>query len=311
MLLAGIALSAATACTRVSDDQPFPPVQDRITIARTIPEAKGTIPEGAQIDFCFSGYVDPRALDGFAATVSSGCVTFDSKLELQLFAWRPPGAATGTSNTAWCPGSVLSIRPQTALRPGVIHRARLQPEAVGWAGEKLDVTTPGWIADDGVACGQPGEPGPAFLLEFTVEEPESDSDSDSDTDTDTGDSEPDDLLPAPTLTDLFAPGQVFNERNPACSCHREADSLAMARLDLTSPSAAFADLVLPAEERSTGFPMVSPTRPSESYLVQTLLRYADGSALYGVLGEPMPPDEPLAHADMTAIARWIEGGALP
>ena len=313
-MLTGIALSAATAtasCTRVSDDQPFPPVQDRLTIARTIPEPHDTIPEGAQIDFCFSGYVDPRALDGFAATVSSGCVTFDSELELQLFAWRPPGAATGTSNTAWCAGSVLSIRPQTALRPGVIHRVRLQPEAVGWAGEKLDVTTPGWIADDGVACGQLGEAGPAFLLEFTVEEPESDSDTETDSDSDSGSSEPDDLLPAPTLTDLFAPGQVFNDRNPACSCHREADSLAMARLDLSSPSAAFADLVLPAGERSTGFPMVSPTRPSESYLVQTLLRYADGSALYGVLGEPMPPGEPLAHADMTAIARWIEGGALP
>jgi hypothetical protein len=67
----------------------------------------------------------------------------------------------------------------------------------------------------------------------------------------------------------------------------------MDRLDLSSPSAAFADLVLPAHERSTGFPMVSPTRPSESYLVQTLLRDPDGTALYGVLGEPMPPDEPL------------------
>jgi len=302
-LLAGIALATAASCTRVSDDQPFPPVQDRLTIARTIPEPGDTIPEGAQIDFCFSGHVDPRALDDFAATVSSGCVTFDSELDLQLFAWRPPGSASGTSNTAWCAGSVLSIRPISALRPGVVHRVRLQPEAVGWAGEKLDVTTPGWIADDGVACGRLGEAGPAFLLEFNVEEPEPD--------TDPSDDEPDDLLPAPTLTDLFAPGQVFNERNPACSCHREADSLARARLDLASPSAAFADLVLPAEERSTGFPMVSPTRPSESYLVQTLLRDPDGSALHGVLGEPMPPDEPLAHADMTAIARWIEGGALP
>lgn len=303
LIAAGIALAT---CTRVSDDQPFPPVQNRLTIARTIPEQSETIPADAQIDFCFSGYVDPRALDDFAASVSSGCVFYDAELDLQLFAWRPPGAASGTANTAWCAGSVLSVRPRAPLRPGVLFHVRLQPEAVGWAGEKLDVTTPGWIADDGIACGDPGEPGPAFLLEFTIAE----SEADSDTDGDTGEA-PEDPPPAPTLADLFAPGQVFNDRNPACSCHREEDSLARARLDLSSPSAAFADLVLPAEERSTGFPMVSPRRPSESYLVQTLLRDPDGTAIYGVLGEPMPPDEPLAHADMTAIARWIEGGALP
>jgi hypothetical protein len=307
LLLAGITLAVLAACTRVSDDQPFPPVQDRLAIARTIPEQGDTIPVGAQIDFCFDGHVDPRALDDFAATVSSGCVYFDSELDLQLFAWRPPGSAFGTSNTAWCAGSVLSIRPRVELRPGALFHVRLQPEAVGWAGEKLDVTTPGWIADDGVACNRPSGAGPAFLLDFDVEP----SDEDADTDTDTADEDPGDALPAPTLTDLFAPGQVFNTENPACDCHRKEGSLAWDRLDLSSPSAAFADLVLPAHERSTGFPMVSPTRPSESYLVQTLLRDPDGSALYGVLGEPMPPDEPLPHVDMTAIARWIEGGALP
>ena len=57
--------------------------------------------------------------------------------------------------------------------------------------------------------------------------------------------------------------------------------------------------------------MHPPARPWESYLVHTLLRDHDGAALYGVLGDPMPPDEPLPHADMTAIALWIEGGALP
>jgi hypothetical protein len=57
--------------------------------------------------------------------------------------------------------------------------------------------------------------------------------------------------------------------------------------------------------------MVTPRRPSESYLVQTLLRDADGEALHGVRGEPMPPDAPLPHAEMLALVRWIEGGALP
>jgi hypothetical protein len=314
LISAGIALAA---CTRVSDVQPYPTVQERLAIARTIPEQDGAILPGAQIDVCFDGYVDPRALDDFAATVSSACVFVDAQLDLQLFAWRPPGAATGTSNTAWCDGSVLSISPRAELFPGVLYHVHLQPEAVGWAGEQLDVTTPGWIASDGEACSGSGKAGPAFLLDFTVASTDdtgtgagtgTDSDGESGESGTTG--EPPDV-PAPTLSELFAPGQVFDGDNPACGCHREAGSLALERLDLTSPSAAFADLVLPAGLKSTGFPMVSPTRPSESYLIQTLLRDADGHSLYGVLGEPMPPDEPLAHADMTAIALWIEGGALP
>ena len=70
-------------------------------------------------------------------------------------------------------------------------------------------------------------------------------------------------------------------------------------------------VVLTTGLMATGFPMVAPRRPAESYLVQTLLRDPDGTALYGVLGEPMPPEEPLAHPEMVAIVRWIEAGALP
>jgi hypothetical protein len=293
-----------TGCTRVSDTQRFPLVSERLTIARTIPEPGAVIALDAQIDFCFSGYVDPRALDDFDASLTSGRVGFDTQLELQLFAWHPPGSPTGPSAEAWCPGSVLSIRPKVPLHPGVLHRLRLAPSAVGWAGEGLDITTPGWVED---------EKGPAYLLEFTVDPAavpedtgtEGDSDGDGDGDTDT-DGEP----AGPTLRDLFAPGQVFAVDHPACSCHREA-GLAQDRLDLTDPATAFADLVLPTGLMATGFPMISPRRPSESYLVQTLLREPDGSALYGVLGEPMPPDEPLPHPDMVMIVRWIEAGALP
>ncbi len=291
-----------TGCTRVSDTQRFPLVSERLTIARTIPEPGAVIALDAQIDFCFSGYVDPRALDDFDASLTSGLVGFDTQLELQLFAWRPPGAPTGSSAKAWCSGSVLSIRPQVPLRPGALHRLRLAPSAVGWAGEGLDITTPGWVED---------KDGPAYLLEFTVDPaavPE-DSDTDGDMDTD-GDTDTDGEPPAPTLRDLFEPGEVFALDHPACGCHREA-GLAQERLDLADPATAFADLVLPTGLMATGFPMVSPRRPSESYLVQTLLRNPDGSALYGVLGEPMPPDEPLPHPDMVMIVRWIEGGALP
>lgn len=284
---AGIALAALCACTRVSDTSRFEPISDRLEILETIPGPGGTVPPEAQIDFCFSGALDPRALDDFDASLSSGQVTFDTQLDLQLFAWRPPGEATGAASEPWCPGSVVSVRAKRSLVPGVLHRVQLRPSAVGWAGEQLDVTTPGWVGD--------GDP--AFLLEFEVAVDEDDK----------GDA-PD---PAPTLTDLFAPGQVFAVDNPTCGCHREPGELAHELLDLSSPQDAFAGLVLPTRPRSTGFLMVSPRRPSESYLVQKLLRDQHGDALLGVRGGPMPPEGPLGHADKVAIVRWIEGGALP
>lgn len=280
---------AAAACTRVSDVSRFEPISDRLEILETIPAPGATdVPPGAQIDFCFSGYLDPRALDDLDARISSGRVQFDTQLDLQLFAWRPPGVTHGTSAAPWCPGSVVSVSVREPLVPGVLHRARLRPSAVGWAGETLDISTPGWIDEPG---------GPVFSLEFTVTEPDDDKTNPP--------------PPAPTLTDLFAPGAVFAADNPACSCHRDPDDLAYARLDLSSPQAAFAGLVVPSRLMSTGFPMVVQRRPSESYLVQVLLRDEDGRALHGVRGDPMPPDAPLPHHEMVSIVRWIEGGALP
>ncbi|MDC0721923.1 hypothetical protein [Nannocystis bainbridge] len=288
--LAGIALATGLACTRVSDTPRFEPISERLEILETIPGPMADdVPPGAQIDFCFSGTLDPRALDDLDASLRSGLVTFDTQLDLQLFAWRPPGESSGTADAPWCPGSVVSLRAKEPLVPGVLHRVRLAPSAVGWAGEQLDVTTPGWVADDG---------GPLFILQFYVREPEDDGKTDP-------------PEPAPTLTQLFAPGQVFAANNPACSCHRDPDALAYERLDLSSPQAAFAGLVLPTRRQSTGFPMVVPRRPSESFLVQVLLRDDDGQALHGVRGDPMPPDAPLPYQEMLAIVRWIEGGALP
>jgi len=289
-LVAGIALAAAAACTRVSDTSRFEPISDVLEILETIPAANATgVSPAAQIDFCFSGTLDPRALDEFDASLWSGSVSFDLQLDLQLFAWRAPGDSTGTSSAPWCPGSVVSVRANEPLVPGVLHRARLAPTAVGWAGEALDVTTPGWVAEDN---------GPRYIIQFYVRAPEAGDKTEA-------------PEPAPTLTDLFAPGRVFAADNPACSCHRDEGDLAHARLDLSSPQDAFAGLVLPSQPQSTGFPMVAPRRPSESFLVQVLLRDADGLALHGVRGDPMPPDEPLPHADKVAIVRWIEGGALP
>ncbi|PCC70050.1 hypothetical protein SAMN02745121_07821 [Nannocystis exedens] len=289
-LAPGIALATGLACTRVSDTPRFEPISERLEILETIPGPMAEdVPPGAQIDFCFSGTLDPRALDDLDASLRSGLVTFDTQLDLQLFAWRPPGESSGTAEAPWCPGSVVSLRAKEPLVPGVLHRVRLAPSAVGWAGEQLDVTTPGWVADDG---------GPLFILQFYVREPDDDDKTDP-------------PEPAPTLTDLFAPGQVFSANNPACSCHRDPDDLAYERLDLSSPQDAFAGLVLPTRRQSTGFPMVVPRRPSESFLVQVLLRDDDGQALHGVRGDPMPPDAPLPYPEMLAIVRWIEGGALP
>ncbi len=287
LLCLGITL---TSCTRVSDTQRFPPVETRLTIARTVPEQDAVIPADAQIDFCFSGTIDPRALGDLDAQLHSGDNNFDAQTELQLFSWRPPGAASGSSLSAWCPGSVVSLRPRSRLRPGVLYRVSLKPSAVGWAGEQLDVTTPGWVETAS---------GVAFFLEFTVD-PAAPPDE-----------EIAPAIPPLRLFQLFAPGQVFALDNPACDCHREPDSLAIDRLNLSTPTTAFADLVLPTQLQSTDFPMVSPRRPAESYLIHTLLRDDEDEALRGVLGEPMPPDAPLAHAHMIALVRWIEDGALP
>ena len=79
-LFAGIAPSA---CTRVSETQRFPVVSERLTIARTIPEQGAVIARDAQLDFCFSDRVDPRALDDFDATLSGWAV--DTTLDLRTY----------------------------------------------------------------------------------------------------------------------------------------------------------------------------------------------------------------------------------
>ncbi len=249
-----------------------------------------------QIDFCFSDYLDPAAISELDAALYSGRIRFDSELDTQLFAWRPPGEPDGVSDSAWCPGSVVTIRPRDPLEAGLLYRVRLRASAVGWAGEPLDTSTPGWTTPE--LYGDPQ----TFWLEFTTAIESDGTDGGDDPDGPEAD-------PSPRLSDLFAPGEVFDPESAACSCHREP-GLARELVDLSSPAAAFDDLVRDQTPRSTGSPLVSPRNPSESYLVQTLLRDGD-EALHAVLGDPMPPDEPLAHVHMSSIARWIEGGALP
>jgi hypothetical protein len=282
-------------CTRVSDRSRFEGAEQTLEILASGPRPgeMGVDPE-VRIDLCLSGRVDPRSLDEEDARVSSGGAVIDSELSLQLVPWLAPGEDRPPDDTQapWCGGSVLSIAPRAGLFAGALHRLQLEPHAVGWAGEPLSTDGEGWVRSE-------GDDEPHYVLEFTVDpapRPEP---------------LPEEPTRTTTLRDLFAEGGPLDPARDTCRCHRDPDALALTRLDLRDPASAYAGLVGSSRPRDTGFAMVAPRSPSESFLVHKLLRDDDGGALYGVLGEPMPPDEPLAYADLLAIVQWIVDGAQP
>lgn len=278
----------------VSSEDRFEPTGEEIAIVSTVPQngATGVDPR-AQFDICFSAPVDPRAVEEFDARLTSGVVTYDTELTLQLFPWRPPGQRDGINTEDWCPGSVLSVRAKSELIGGLLYRLRLAPTASGWAGESLDTTTPGWSAVDEETGSQ------SFFLEFTVE-PDDPDDPD----------EPDDPDPI-GLSELFEPGEIFDPLDGACGCHQREDELARDLLDLSTPQIAFGSLVLDTRARSTGSPLVAQRRPSNSYLIQKLQRTDEGHALLGVLGEAMPLEGSVSVEQMSRLAVWIATGAAP
>jgi hypothetical protein len=265
-----------------------------LEIVETIPAPGSTDADPlTRIDLCLSAEVDPRALDDFDATLHSADLVFDTRQEVQLFSWRAPGSRSELATTRWCPGSVLSLTPASALQPGLTYRIQVLPALLGWAGESLDTTADGWsLTPEGELrwfhefriAGSPTDPAPEELPE---------------------------LGPGPTLTELFEPGEVFDPQRAACGCHQREDELARERLDLSDPETAWAELVLRTGLEATDFPMITPRRPGESYLMHKLLRSEGGDALHALRGEPMPPDDPLPHADLVRIAHWIADGALP
>jgi len=280
-------------CTRVSERSRFERTDETLEIVNSmpLPGAQGVSPD-VRIDLCMSGRIDPRSIDEIDATVTSGTTVLDSELSVQLVAAIEPGRTTPPAEVddPWCEGSVLSIHPRAELRPGALYRLRLLPSAVGWAGEALETEGPQWVPND---LGQP-----RYVLEFTIDH----------------DPPPDPQMPMPerppvTLRDLFANGGPFDPTRSVCSCHRDPDDLAFERLDLRDPAAAFDDLLGSSRLRDTGFPMVAPRDPSGSFLVQKLLRDDDGEALHGILGDAMPPDQPLPYADVLSVVQWIEDGA--
>jgi hypothetical protein len=265
-----------------------------LEIVETIP-APGSSDAGPEtrIDLCLSAEVDPRALDDFDATLQSADLVFDTQQEVQLFSWRAPGSRSQLASARWCPGSVLSLTPTGALQPGLTYRVQLLPALLGWAGESLDTNQDGWtLTPEGELrwffefriAGSPTDPPPEELPE---------------------------LPPGPTLTELFAPGEIFDPERAACGCHQTAGELANERLDLSDPDTAWSELVLRTGLEPTDFPMITPRRAAESYLVHKLLRTDTGEGLHALHGEPMPPDEPLPHADLVRVAHWISDGALP
>jgi hypothetical protein len=265
-----------------------------LEIVETIPAPGSSDADpGTRIDLCLSAEVDPRALDDFDVTLHSADLVFDSQQEVQLFSWRAPGSRSELATTRWCPGSVVSLTPASPLQPGLIYRVQLRPALLGWAGESLDTTQDGWaLTVEGELrwffefriAGSPTDPPPEQLPE----------------------------LPAgPTLTELFEPGEIFDPERAACGCHQREDELARARLDLSDPDTAWSSLVLRTGLEATDFPMITPRRPGESYLIHKLLRTDTGEGLHALRGEPMPPEQPIPHADLVAIAHWIADGALP
>ena len=288
-----LGVTALLACADASEGTRYDDSPDEVAIVGTVPEAGAAqIPSDVQLDLCWSGLLDPRSIGDLDATISSGGRVFDTDLQLQLFAWRGPRGSDLLPETdgPWCSGSVLSITPVDLLQPGARHRLRLRADPVGWNGESIDLDTPGWT--------QTPQGEDVFYLEFDVA-PESGREDD-----------PEEVIEDLTLSILFEPGRVFDPQRSMCSCHTQADSLAGTLLDLSNPDTAYADLVLAPRVRETGYTMVTPRSPSESFLIHKLLRDDDGSAIAGILGHPMPQDQdPLPYPDLVDIAEWIEAGA--
>ena len=295
-----MALVTVPGCTRVTDRSRFEGPSEELEILATTPQPGETgVDPGIRIDLCMSGRIDPRSLDEVDATLSSGNAVMDSELSVQLVPWLEPGKDEPPLDTRgpWCDGSILSIQPQAELTPGAQFRLRMRPSAVGWAGESLSTEGPQWLTSEGADE-------PRYVLELTVDPTPSEEPPPLPGE---GDPPP----PAPTLRDLFEAGGPFDPARAQCSCHLDPDDPASELLDLSEPTRAYHDLLGSARLRDTGFPMVAPRDSSQSFLLHKLLREDDGDALFGVLGDPMPPEAPLPYADQLVIIQWIESGAAP
>lgn len=279
-------------CTRVSDTQRFEANAETVEITATVPEAGGPAFPDMSVRLCWSGLIDPQSLTDVDAVVGSGSLLTDARLGFELRPWTSVDGEhlAGDASEPWCDGSVVTVTPKEPLTAGVRYRMRLADAAVGWQGESPNLDTPGWDSAEGSDTFN-------FFLEFDV------------VPSNRPPGPPEDPPETLTLASLFENGAVFDPQRAMCSCHRDPDDDANLRLDLSSPDAAFEDLLFDSRLRDTGYPMVTPRRPSESFLLHKVLR-EDGEALPGVFGNAMPPgDNALPYGDYVMLARWIEDGA--
>lgn len=106
--------------------------------------------------------------------------------------------------------------------------------------------------------------------------------------------------PAPTLIDLHT--AIFSPTCAASECHVGAE--APEGLDFSiEPDALRARLEQPATQSPSGIPLITPGQPASSYL------YLKVFLKTPLIGEQMPPTEPLVECEVDAIRTWIEQGA--
>ena len=279
---------SAAGCGEVSNVTPGFERGD-ITIVDTTPARDAAqVAAASSVDVCFSSQLYPTAFSGFEVLLTSGGSAFDTEVEISLFQYRRPGSRTALATSRWCDGSVLMVRPTDTLTPGATYRLRVIAGMYGWEDEFLETGPEGWtVESDGRLT---------YSLPFTVA---------AEAVEDTPPPTPAEL----TLSSLFEAGEIFDPSTPYCSCHREPGSLPRQLLNLSSPTAAYEDLVQDTTARSTAFPMVSPGAPAASYLIQKLTDAGDGRALHGVVGELMPAEGSLPVEVAAPLAMWIATGA--
>ncbi len=251
------------------------------------------------IDLCVDRRLDPNSIDVDDLRLRSGVVFYDAQVELELENWREPGTDEW-AESPWCAGSVLRLRPSSPLAAGVAYRLIMYDAQRGWEGERFDPEDAGWIvpdAPDTEGSDDPRFEETRFVLEFAVA-PEA------------VDPEIPPVNPppeAPTLTELFEEGEIFDPGG-GCSCHADPEDPATELLDLRDPTRAYESLVLDPRRGPTGTRRVTPGRPEQSYLLHKCLREGDAT-LHAVPGAPMPPGRPLSAHELSSLSAWIYAGA--
>lgn len=241
----------------------------------TQPPPEDTHPINAPVVLCFSGRLSPRSVHRGLASLSSGNRNYDSQLDFDLVDWR------NRTNRQKCPGSLLFIHPPEDLAPHTRYRFRLTDRLRDWQGRPLSSEgDPRWVQRNDKRL---------LIIEYRTDDRKL--------------AKP----PAHTLigfASLFEPGSVFGPDSASCYCHYRDGSF-----DLRDPQALYPKLRF--GKNAQGQPWVTPGFPSQSYFLFKLLRDAQGHALSGVKGDPMPPQDPIHDKNLRQIARWIEDGALP